>query len=347
MSDGDPVLPLGVPSPPDPVPPPAAPAGPPGPRTMRPPTRKAAPPPRAPSKVKAYLVIGIIVTSVLLIAAIGWRLYVRVNREPVVTRNLSAEWDVAYSKAKAAWEELFKIEAKVWIEGRELTPEELAKIKGALTVFQQTSDKFHELNDLALREQKKHDMGEQLPLLKTWLWDANGVLDPASKPPRYGGLYIPMYQAEKRRDQAVMKLAELKTRAPEIVAKGDPAEIEAGIKEARRLIDEFAAIRDEFLQLDDDLLKGITLPDLKKEQLKDLEELRDFQSKASMGIKEAREVRSQFPAVDQSLPPKQEPPKEEPPKETPKDQPPKEDPPKEQPPKEQPPKEEPPKEQPK
>lgn len=336
-------------APPVPEPGPAAamPPGPPTPSTarpvLRPPPRKEPPPPRPPSKLKAYLVIGIIVSSVVLVGLIGWRLYVRLSRTPPTVINISQKWDDAFSNAEAKWKEIFKFQAKVWTEGKELGPEEIDKIKAALALYEQTSQKFHELNDLALKEKKKHDMGQQLPLLKTWIWDANGVLDPASKPPRYGGLYIPMYQAEKRRETAAKRLKEIKEKSQEIVARKDAAEIEAVIMELRGLVDQFGGVRDELIQLDEDLLKGLTLPDLKKEQLRELGELRDYQNFASMGIRDAREVRSLFPSLEDLKAPPEAPkelPKEEP-KEEPKPE--QKEEPKKEPPKEQPPKEEPPK----
>ncbi len=320
---------------PEPGSPAATPPGPPTPRPgLRPPPRKEPPPPRPHSKVKAYLVIGIIVSSVVLVGLIGWRIYVKLTRKPPTVINISKKWDEAFSNAEAKWKEIFKIQAKVWTEGKELGAEEIDKIKAALAVYQQTSEKFHELNDLALKEKKKHDMGEQLPLLKTWIWDANGMLDPASKPPRYGGLYIPMYQAEKRRETAAKRLKEIKEKSQEIVARKDAVEIEAVIMELRGLVDTFGGIRDDLSQLDEDLLKGLTLPDLKKEQLRELGELREYHHAASMGIRDTREVRSLFPSLEDLKPPPEapkEPPKEEPKqeqKEEPKKEPPKEEPPK-------------------
>ena len=314
--------------------------------------RKPAPPSAAPSKVKAYLVIGIIVTSVLLIAAIGWRVYVKLTTKVVPPRNVAQEWENAWAKSKKAWEELFKIQAGIWVEEKQLTPDDLAKFKSALTTYQQTSDAFHELNALMQKTGKGNskefqDIGERLVVLKTWIWDASGVLDPASKPPKYGGLYIPMYTGEKRMGQASKRLLEIREQADQIIGRADAAEIEKTTKEVKSLEDKLAVIRDELRQLDDDLLAGLTLPDLKKEQLRELEDLRNFQNIAQMSFIEARKLRSRFPSAEELQAPKEppkEPPKEEPKKEEPKkEEPPKEEPPKKDPPKEEPPKEEPPK----
>jgi hypothetical protein len=350
MSDGDPVLPLGVPSPPDPVPPPATPARPPGPGMMRPPPRKAPPSAsRGPSKLKAYLVIGIIVSTIVLLGLIAWRLYVKLTAEKQgPSRNVAQEWEDAWQKSKKAQDEVFKIQVRVWNENKELDAQDLAKIKSALTTYQKTSDAFHDLNAVMVSKgktnsQEHRDIGERLIVLKTWIWDANGVLDPASKPPKYGGLFIPMYSAEKQRETASKRMKEIRDQSQEIIARRQIEEIEATVKEVKVLETRLQVLRDELLQLDDDLLKGLTLPDLRKEQLRELAELREFQNLAQMSFQEARNLRSMFPSAEQLAPPKDEAPKEQPPKE----EPPKEEPPKEDPPKEQPPKEDPPKEQPK
>src|SRR6185503_11357643 len=178
--------------------------------------KKLAPPPGPPSKVKSYLVIGIIVTSVVLVAAIGWRLYVKFSQgkgEP--PRNIAQEFENAWAKSKAAQEACFKIQAGVWNDNKVLSPQELEQIKSALLAYQKTNEAFHELNAAMQKAGKTNsgtfqDIGERLVVLKTWIWDANGVLDPASKPPKYGGFYIPMYSAEKRREAAVARLKEIR-----------------------------------------------------------------------------------------------------------------------------------------
>ena len=337
---------------PDPIKPPAGPR-PPG---ARPPVRKTAPPPPAKprSDVKKWLVLGIIISSVLLIAAIGWRVAVLLTKKPTETRNVKGEWENAWQSAVLAHKEMFGLQAKTWVKNEPLTDEEMGKFKAGLATLQKTSEKYHDLMALLrekgkLNSQEANDMNATQVRLKAWIWDANGMTDPASKPPKYGGFYNPMYAAEKRRDEAVKRLKELREKAPEISARKDVAEIEAVVKECRGLIDTFGAIRDELLALDDELLKGLTLPDLKVEQLEELADLRDYQNKAGMGIKEAREVRSLFPDPEDLKPrpetPKPEEPKAEPPKaeEPPKQEPPKETPPKQEPPKEEPPKPEPPK----
>ena len=316
-------------------------------------TRKPPPPPGPPSKVKAYLVIGIIVSSVVLMGLIGWRLYVKLTTKVVPPRNAKVEWENAWRRAKGANKIIFEeVEAKVWTKDETLTPEDVAKVKAGLETYQKTAETYHDLFEHMNREGKRNsqeaqDMGATEIVLKFWIWDANGVVDPASKPPMNGGLYIPMYHTEKKMDAATNRLKEIRDLTREIVARNNTEEILKVIKEIRGLRDTLAACRDEFLRLDDELVKGLTLPDLKEEQLPELKDLRTITAKSVMAFKEAGQIRSEFPSEEQlKEPPKQEPPKEEPPKEPPKETPPKEEPPKPEPPKD-PPKEEPKKEEPK
>lgn len=327
------------------APDPAVPAPPGAPRTMRPPPRKGPVPPQGdPSKVKAYLVIGIIVATVILVPLVAWRVYVHYfkPKDSGVNRNVGLEFNEAWDASKKAQDDIFKIQASVWNENKALGPAELDKIKAGLAAYQKTSEAFHELNAVMQKAGKTNskefqDIGERLILLKTWIWDANGMLDPASKPPKYGGLYIPMYSADKERIAGAKRMKEIRDLQPEIIARRNPEEIGKIVKEIREIEGKMSAIRDELLQLDEDLLKGLTLPDLRKEQLRELAELREFQNLAQMSFMEARNLRSQFPTAEQLAPPKEDPPKEEPPKqEPPKQEPPKQDPPKEEPPKETP-----------
>jgi hypothetical protein len=323
---------------------------------VRPPTgKKPPPPPRPPSKVKAYLVYGIIISTVVLLGLIGWRVYVRLTTKVVPARNVKAEWENAWQKADTARKEIFRLESDVWVKGEELNRE---KIKAALVTLQNTSETYHELMDL-MRKQGKldsaegQDIGGSQILLKTWIWDANGVIDAASQPPKYGGLYLPMYATEKRMDAAAKRLKEIRDGLDEVLARNNKDEMLGIIKEIRKLREELASCRDEFLRLDEELVKGLTLPDLTEQALPDLKELRDFTSKAVMTFKEAGTIRSRLPSEDElNAPPKEEPKpeptpeqKEEPPKDEPKKEPPKEEPPKEEPKKEQ--KEEPKKDEPK
>src|SRR5258705_3173315 len=92
---------------------------------FRPPvTRKPAAAPRPPSKLKAYLVIGIIVSTIVLLGLIAWSLYNKLNRSPRVERNVKVEWENSWTKAHEAWKEIFKIESKVWVKGEDLTPDD-------------------------------------------------------------------------------------------------------------------------------------------------------------------------------------------------------------------------------
>ncbi len=320
---------------------------------VRPPTsKKPAPPPRPPSKVKAYLVIGIIVTSVVLIGLIGWRLYVRLTQKPAVVRNVKAEWENGWQKAKQAQRDMFKIESKAWVQGESLSAEDLANFKKGQATLQKTAETYHELTDLLraqgkLNSQEAQDMGSTQILLKTWIWDANGVIDTAAQAPKYGGLYIPMYAAEKRMDAAAKRLKDIRDGVQEVLARNSNEEMLGLTKEIRKLREELASCRDEFLRLDEELVKGLTLPDLTEQALPDLKDLRDFTSKAVMTFKEAGTIRSRLPSEDElTAPPKEEhkpepksEPKEEPKKEEPKPEPKEE--PKKEPPKEEPKKDEP------
>jgi hypothetical protein len=319
---------------------------------MRPPPRKAPTAPQPPSNLKKYLVLGIIASSVLLVLAIGWRLYVKLTTKPGVVRNIKNEWEAAYAIASDARKAIFYAESKTWVENRDLNPEEIGKVKESLKKIQDTVEKYHELHQLARTEGKgstaeTQAMEPQLVYLKTWIWDANAVID--SQPPQYGGLFIPMYRAMTKQDKSTVRLKEFREKSQEIKDRKDPAEIEKTVAEIKALRATFAAIMEEADRLHNELRQGLTQPDLKKEQLEYLGDLEKLQSEAQMGVSESRQLISTFPRPEDLVapePPKEEP--KEPPKETPppKEEPPKEEPPKEEPPKETPPKETPPKEEP-
>src|SRR5688572_3213234 len=198
-----------------PAPDPIKPAAGPRPPGARPPVRKSAPPPPAKprSDVKKWLVLGIIGSSVILIGLIGWRVAVLLTKKPSETRNVKGEWENAWQSAVLAHKEMFGLQAKAWVKNEALTDEEMGKFKAGLATLQKTSEKYHDLMAL-LREKNKldsqeaNDMNSTQIRLKTWVWDANGMIDPAAKGPKYGGLYVPMYSAVKQYDDATKRLKE-------------------------------------------------------------------------------------------------------------------------------------------
>src|SRR6185503_15614842 len=83
---------------------------------FRPPaTRKAPPPAKPPSNVKKVLVIGIIVSTVILIPLVAWRVYVKLTVKVVPPRNVKVEWENAWQLAKGAHREMFAIQSKAWV----------------------------------------------------------------------------------------------------------------------------------------------------------------------------------------------------------------------------------------
>src|SRR5688572_27151926 len=244
-----------------PAPDPIKPAAGPRPPGARPPVRKSAPPPPAKprSDVKKWLVLGIIGSSVILIGLIGWRVAVLLTKKPSETRNVKGEWENAWQSAVLAHKEMFGLQAKAWVKNEALTDEEMGKFKAGLATLQKTSEKYHDLMAL-LREKNKldsqeaNDMNSTQIRLKTRVWDANGMIDPAAKGPKYGGLYVPMYSAVKQYDDATKRLKEIREQVGEIMGRKDPEEISKTIKEIRGLKEALAGARDEFLRIDEDLL---------------------------------------------------------------------------------------------
>src|SRR5262245_37728272 len=107
-------------------------------RSLRPagaPGLRPAPVPPGPAKgggLRAYLMLAIILSSLVLSALIALRLYQKYNQKPPVTVDVAAEWKAAFGKGKKAAHDIFEVEGKVWLKGEELAPADLDGIKAGL-----------------------------------------------------------------------------------------------------------------------------------------------------------------------------------------------------------------------
>jgi len=269
------------------------------PPSQRPPSAKRLAPP--PSKAKTYVVVGLLVAVLVILGWGGWIVFRLVKgRKPVPSaRNVEVEWGNSFKKAKAAFDESFALEAKVWTKDEDLKPEDLEKIKNALKQFRATSDKFHELNKLVLDQGKgpskeTEEMGRRLPELKLWILDAAGVVEGDAKPPEYGGLYIPMYRTVARYDKAVARLKELRESEPAIRERNDPEEFKKVRQELMALEGEFSACQEKFGGLVDFIREGLATPDLSGKELRDLGDLLEYASKSQMARKSGSDLRFKF-----------------------------------------------------
>jgi hypothetical protein len=264
----------------------------------RPATAKRDAPAARPSKVKAFLVVGIIISTLVLSGLIVFSL-VRSRKPQKEVRNVAAEWANSFQKAKLAFKDTFAVEAKVWTKGENLTSEDLEKIRAGLKVFREANDKFHELNKLVLDQGKgpskeTQEMGSRLPELKLWILDAAAIVEGDAKPPEYGGLYIPMYLTVARYDKTVARLKQIQDAHPEIIQRNDKEEWKRTRQEIMGLEGEFSACQEKFGSLVDYVREGLSTPDMPGKDLQDLGDLLKYASDSQMARKQGSILRSKF-----------------------------------------------------
>lgn len=301
MSDQDlPVDPLAEDpaggAPPTKAPPPGVPGRPGGlkrPGGPRPPP----PPPKKPSKLKAYLMLSILISTVVLAGLVGWKVIKILFPKQKVAVDIEKETDAAMDKAKDASKEIFRIETKVWIMGEDITAANAVAISDQLEELLKVDDRFKELLDL-LHSKKLESSGDWDRLVvcslqvKLWILDATDVLELQKNAPEYGGLYIPMHRAMEGLKKANKELGELKVLRNEILQRNDPAEKAKVRARVSELKNQCAAYRDKLNSLDDYIKKGLARDDLSPKVIKELDDLRDDSSKAQMSMKEAQQMLS-------------------------------------------------------
>ena len=281
-------------------PPSAPPAAPPKPSGMKARGARPAPPPAAkPSKLKGYIMLGIIISTVVLSAAIAYKVYIRIFAKHKAAINVELEGKAAFDLATEAQKEIFRAESKVWISGETISAATAVMIDGKLEDLRQADERIKELLDL-LHAKKQETSGDWDVLVenslkvKLWILDASDLIE-TIKNPEYGGLFIPMYRAMDQQTKAQKELKEIKFQLDQILGQND-AELRTKTRaRIEGLKQKFAALRDKLNELNDYIKKGLAREDLSPKVIKELDELRDEASKAQMGFKEAGNLRQQIP----------------------------------------------------
>jgi Mg2+ and Co2+ transporter CorA len=261
-------------------------------------TRPAPPPPSKPSKLKGYIMLGIIISTVVLSVAIAYKVYIRLFAKHKAAINVEVEGKAAMDLATEAQKEIFRAESKVWISGETLSAATAVMIDAKLDELRQADERIKELLDLlhAKKQEESGDWGilvENSLKVKLWILDASDLID-TMKNPEYGGLYIPMYRAMDQQTKAQKELKEIKFQLDAILGQdaGVRTKTRARIEELKQ---KFAALRDKLNELNDYIKKGLAREDLSPKVIKELDELRDEASKAQMGFKEAGNLKQQIP----------------------------------------------------
>jgi hypothetical protein len=274
-----------------------------GPRPPRPGGARPPAPPPGPSaaslRLRAHLMIGILVSCVVLGGLIAWKIW-RITHPPESKSiDVADQFEKAMDLGKGASKDIFAIQTKVWgAKNEELKPEDFAKIKAKLADLRQCEDKLKELLEL-LRSRKLEDTGDYVAIIpkwlqvKLWILDATDLLD-NQKPPEYGGLNIPMYLTVNKIKKLQEELKELEITKNDIIGRKDAAEMEKVRKRIKEIQAGFSEAGVKLQALDDYVKTGLTRPDLSPKEIDELNTLRDETNRTGMAIKQARELSSTF-----------------------------------------------------
>lgn len=273
--------------------------GPPAAKAPRPSRPVPPPPPASSLAMRKFLMLGIIVTCLVLIGMIGWKLWLRMHPQERISIDVAAEFDKALDQGKGASKDIFTVQNKVWLKGAELTPEDFATIKGKLGELRDCHDKLKDLLDIMharhMDDSKEHnDIVPKWLQVKMWILDASDLLD-NQKPPEYGGLNIPMFVTSMKIQKAQDELKEINTTKDEVIKKNDPEEIKKTRKRISDLRDAFRAYSVKLQDLDKYVAEGLARPDLTDKDVTELGQLRDDANKATMAVKAAGTLLQAFP----------------------------------------------------
>jgi hypothetical protein len=293
MSDELKPVPSGRPG----MPRPGAGTAPKGPRPARP---SAPPPPSASSmRLRGMLMLGIVLSCVVLIGMIGWRVWQRMHPQEAQIIDVAADFDKAKDVGKGASKDIFSIQTKVWGKNEELKPEDYTTIKAKLGELRDCHDKLKDLLDLMHRRHLE-DSGDYASIVpfwlqvKMWILDATDLLE-NQKPPDYGGLNIPMFLTSEKIRKAQEELKEINTLKDDIIKKNDPEEIKKTRKRISDLRESFRGYSVKLQDLDKYVQDGLARPDLTEKDVIELGQLRDDANKATMAVKAAGTLLLAFP----------------------------------------------------
>jgi hypothetical protein len=266
------------------------------------PSRPASPPPGPTASsmaMRKFLMLGIILTCVVLIGMIGWRLWQRMHPQEKISIDVAAEFDKAMDAGKGASKDIFTVQNKVWLKGAELSPEDFATIKTKLGELRDCHDKLKDLLDI-MHARHMDDSAEHAQIVpkwlqvKMWILDASDLLE-NPKAPDYGGLNIPMFVTSMKIQKAQDELKEINTTKDDVIKKNDPEEIKKTRKRISDLREAFRAYSAKLQDLDKYVAEGLARPDLTEKDVTELGQLRDDANKATMAVKAAGTLLQAFP----------------------------------------------------
>jgi len=250
-------------------------------------------------RLRKFLMLGILVTCVALIGAIGWRIWQKMHAKERGSLVIGEEFDKAMDIGKGASKDIFSIQTKVWGQSKELTPEDFTTIKAKLVELRDCHDKLKELLDV-LHERHKEESAEYGQIVpkwlqvKMWILDATDLLE-NQKPPEYGGLNIPMFLTSEKIRKSQDALKEINTLKDEIIKRNDPEEIKTTRKKLADLRDAFRSHAVKLQDLDKYVADGLARPDLTIKDVIELEQLRDDANKAQMAVVATGKMLQAFP----------------------------------------------------
>lgn len=267
----------------------------------RPPRPALQPPPVSEGslRLRKHLMLGILITCVVLVGMIGYRLYMKYHVTVQGPRDIDSEFEKLQDTCKGASKDIFTIETKVWGRNEELKPEDFVAIKGKLAELRDAHDKMKDLLDL-LHARGLDDSGTKAKIVPQWLQCKVWILDGADllenpKPPDYGGLNIPMFVTSEKIRKAQKELADINTTKDEVIQRNDAAEIKTVRKKISDLRDAFRGHATKLQELDKYLVDGLARPDLTNKEAMELEQLRDDANKAQMSVVAAGKILQAFP----------------------------------------------------
>jgi hypothetical protein len=250
-------------------------------------------------RLRARLMLFILVTCVALVGLIGWRIYKKMHAGERVEINVQKDYEEAVDKGKDASKEILKLQAKVWDKNEELKPEDYTTIKAKLVELREAHEKLKDLLDI-MHVRGLDDSAERAAIVPKWLQMKMWILDATDlvenqKPPEYGGLNIPMFLTSKKITKSQDELKELNTLKDEIIKRNDPAEIKATRKKLQDLRDTFRGLAAKMQDLDKYVAEGLARPDLTSKDVIELEMLRGDANQAQMAVVAAGKILQAFP----------------------------------------------------
>lgn len=251
----------------------------------------------ASARLRKRLLLWMGIASVVMLGIIGVRVIQKFSKGERSVVNAKEQADAIYDKAREVQREIIVVQRKAADAKDGLTEKDFEPVKTSIKGLEDAEADLRALLDL-IHAKGLDEMPAQKEIVRQWthvqFWilDATDFLDSAKAAPAYGGFNIRLARLRRKAENTHDSLKKMELQKETLQNSPDPSVRKGAIARLKELADDFGTLAEECGLLEDYVKKGLEKPELTANEIPDLEPLREESAKATMGLKQARELRS-------------------------------------------------------